>query len=169
MKRKIRIGISACLLGEKCRYDGGHRYDHLLTETLGPLVKFVPVCPEVGCGLPVPREPMRLQGRPEFPRLLTIDTRIDHTKKMDRWARLRVHELEKEGLCGFIFKARSPSCGLQRVEVCDEEGVPHANGVGIFAWEFMNRFPEVPVEDSEGLQDPTIRENFIARIFALKR
>jgi uncharacterized protein YbgA (DUF1722 family)/uncharacterized protein YbbK (DUF523 family) len=166
---KIKLGISQCLLGHKVRYDGGHRQDPFITETLGHYVDFVPVCPEVECGLGVPREAMHLKGDPHNPRLVTLHTNIDHTEKMIKWARKRSAELEKEDLCGFIFKSGSPSSGMERVRVYNEKGIPAKNGIGLFAREFMARFPLMPVEDEGRLQDPKLRENFIERIFALKR
>ena len=160
---KIRLGISSCLLGEKVRYDGGHKLDRFLTETLGRYVEYVPVCPEVECGLPVPREPMRLVSRGGSPRLMTRRSRIDVTDQMTRWARRRVLELAGEGLCGFIFKSKSPSCGMERVRICDESGDVVGSGPGLFADELMRRFPLLPVEDEERLHDPDLRENFIER------
>ena len=106
MERKIKLGISTCLLGENVRFDGGHKLDRFLTDTLGQYVEYVPVCPEVECGLPVPRESMHLEGDPDSPRLVTSRTKQDMTEKMVNWARRRVDELEKEGLMGFIFEER---------------------------------------------------------------
>lgn len=166
---KITIGISTCLLGEKVRYDGGHKHDHYITDTLGRYFDWVPVCPEVGCGLPVPREAMRLVGNPEDPRLLTIRTRIDHTDRMKGWAQKKLDELAKEGLSGFIFKSRSPSSGMQGVKVYSESGMPGHRGAGIFAKAFMERFPLLPAEDDGRLNDPKLRENFIERVFVFKR
>jgi uncharacterized protein YbgA (DUF1722 family)/uncharacterized protein YbbK (DUF523 family) len=151
------------------RYDGGHRRDRFLTDTFGRFVEWVPVCPEVECGLPVPREPMRLLGDPSDPRLVTVVTRIDHTGRMKTWARKRVAELENENLVGFIFKSRSPSSGMERVKVYDEAGVARNVGVGLFARAFMERFPLLPVEDEGRLNDAAIRENFVERIFCLAR
>ena len=169
METKIKIGISMCLLGEPVRYDGGHKWDRFLTDTLGKYVAFVPVCPEMECGLGVPREALRLVGDHESPRLVTIHTKMDHTDRMIQWARRRVTELKKEDLCGFIFKSDSPSSGMERVKVYNEKGIPIKKGVGIFAGEFMARFPLLPVEEEGRLHDPGLRENFIERIFALKR
>ena len=169
MEDKIKIGISRCLLGENVRYDGGHQWDRFITDTLGSYLEFVPVCPEVECGLGVPREAMHLEGNPDDPRLLTIRTKIDHTEKMKNWARRRIAELEKEGLCGFIFKRGSPSSGMERVRIYGEKGEPVKTGVGIFARIFISRFPLLPVEEEGRLNDPQLRENFIERIFALKR
>ena len=166
---KIRLGISACLLGQKVRYDGGHKLDCLLTDTLGQYVRYIPVCPEVEAGFSIPREPFRLIGPPKNPRLVTIRTSQDQTARMLQWARKRTKELGKEGLCGYIFKSGSPSCGIEGVKVYGQNGVPAKVGVGIFARVFMEHFPLLPVEDEGRLSDPFLRENFIERIFTLKR
>ena len=166
---KIRLGVSACLLGQKVRYDGGHKYDPFVADILDPHVEWVPVCPEVECGLPVPREAMRLVGTGSSPRLLTVDTRVDHTDRMLHWADKRLTTLEKEGLCGFIFKSKSPSSGMQNVKVYSESGVPSRSGVGIFASAFVKKFPLLPTEDEGRLNDPKLRENFVERIFVFQR
>ncbi|MFP5213333.1 MAG: YbgA family protein [Acidobacteriota bacterium] len=165
----IRMGVSACLLGQEVRYDGGHKLDRFVRDILGMYVEFVPVCPEVEYGLSIPRESMRLEGSPEAPRLVTHKTRIDHTDGMTRWAKNRVEELAREELCGFVFKSKSPSSGMARVRVYDPNGFPSNSGVGIFARIFMDRFPLLPVEDEGRLNDLGLRENFIERVFVLKR
>jgi len=169
MDEKIRLGISSCLLGENVRYDGGHKLDKFLRDTLGQWVDYVPVCPEVECGMPTPREAMHLEGNPNHPRLVTKNSKRDLTDQMLRWAQRRVAELEKENLHGFIFKSRSPSSGMERVKVYNQRGVPHKIGVGLFAKAFMDHFPILPVEEEGRLNDPILRENFITRIFTLKR
>lgn len=166
---KIRLGISSCLLGEKVRFDGGHKLDHFLTDTLGRFVEYVPVCPEVEVGLPTPRQTLRLVGEPQHQRLVFSKSGEDITERMMAWARKRVAELEKEDLCGFIFKAKSPSSGMERVKLYDRNGVPNKQGVGLFARAFMEHFPLLPVEEDGRLHDPVLRENFIEIIFALKR
>jgi uncharacterized protein YbgA (DUF1722 family)/uncharacterized protein YbbK (DUF523 family) len=169
MGGKIKLGISACLLGENVRYDGGHKLDRFLTDTLGEYVDYVPVCPEFECGLGVPRESMRLVGNPDAPRLVTTTTKQDHTQQMLKWAAKRVAHLEKEGLSGFVFKKNSPSSGMERVKVYNDKGMPVKKGVGLFARGFMEHFPLLPVEDEGRLHDPKLRENFIERIFVFKR
>lgn len=166
---KIRLGISTCLLGEPVRFDGGHKWDRFLTDTLGQYVEYVPVCPEVECGLGIPRESLRLVGDWQNPRLITVRTNLDQTDRMKEWAKRKILELEKEDLCGFIFKSGSPSSGMERVKVYDRNGVPAKRGVGIFARAFIDHLPLLPVEDEGRLNDPHLRENFIERIFALKR
>ena len=169
MEDKIRIGISACLLGQPVRFDGSHKHDRYLTNTLGEYLDFVPVCPEVESGFSVPRETLRLVGDPEAPRLITSRTNIDHTDRMLGWAEKRVRELEAENLCGFIFKSDSPSSGLMRVKVYNPKGMAEKKGVGLFARTFTRHFPLLPVEEEGRLNDPVLRETFIEQIFTLKR
>lgn len=164
MNNKIRVGISACLLGEKVRYDGGHKLDPYLKDILGEYVEWVPVCPEAETGLPVPREAMRLVGDPEAPRLVTIKTGIDLTERMLEWSENKLRELNNEDLCGFVFKSRSPSCGIKGVEVYTASGQQNSSGTGIFCAAFMARFPLVPVEDEGSLQDAIHRKKFIDRL-----
>ena len=169
MKNRIKIGISQCLLGENVRWNGGHARSRFITDTLSYYVDFVPVCPEVEAGFPIPRETFRLVGNPDNPRLLTSRSKVDHTEKMVQWASQRVKKLEKEDLCGFIFKKDSPNSGLYRVKVYNDKGMPVKKGVGLFARAFTERFPRIPVEEEGRLNDPNLRENFIERIFTLKR
>ena len=168
MTTPIKLGVSACLLGEHVRYDGGHKHDRYITDTLGPYFSFVPVCPEVGCGMPTPREAMRLEGDPEHPRLVNVRSRIDRTEQMLEYCKTRVKELECEDLCGFIFKKDSPSSGLFRVKVYNN-GVSVKNGRGLFAAAVAQHFQLLPMEDEGRLNDPSIRENFIARVFSYRR
>ncbi len=167
--RKIKIGISSCLLGEKVRYDGGHKLDTFLRDTLGRYVEFVPVCPEFEAGLGVPREAIHLLRAGDSVRLVGIKTGTDFTEKLTSWANQRVSELEKEGLNGFVFKSGSPSSGMERVKVYTEAGSFSKTGSGIFARIFMERFSVLPVEDEGRLHDPELRENFIERIFVYQR
>ncbi|MBE7414522.1 MAG: DUF1722 domain-containing protein [Deltaproteobacteria bacterium] len=167
--QKIKLGISSCLLGEKVRYDGTHQRDRYITDTLGKYFEWVPVCPEVEYGLPVPREAMRLKATPEGQRLVTRKTGIDHTEGMREWVREKLDELEKEFLSGFIFKAKSPSSGLYGVKLYGASGPPSKKGVGIFGGAFVERFPLVPAEDDGRLHDPKLRENFIERVFVYRR
>ncbi len=169
MEDKIKLGISSCLLGEKVRYDGGDKLDHYLKETLGRYVEWVPVCPEVEMGLTVPREPMRLVGTHTPPLLVTTKSSIDYTDRMIQWSDKKLRVLSGMDLQGFIFKSKSPSCGMKNVEVCDAFGIQSKIGVGIFAREFMARFPLLPVEDEGRLQDYSIRENFIEKVIAGSR
>jgi uncharacterized protein YbgA (DUF1722 family)/uncharacterized protein YbbK (DUF523 family) len=165
---KIRLGVSSCLLGAAVRYDGGHKLDSFLAYTLGRYVEFVPVCPELECGFGVPRDPMRLEGNPGSPRLVSVITGRDLTDRLVRWSRRRLEELAGERLDGFVFKGGSPSCGVTRLSVYDDAGVPRRKGTGIFTRLFAERFPRVPVEEEGRLRDPEFRENFVERIFLLR-
>lgn len=170
MDDKIRLGISSCLLGAKVRYDGGHKLDRYLVDVLGAYVEYVPVCPEVEVGLPVPRDTLRLvEDDHGQVRLVFARTGEDMTARMDAWARQRIKELEAEDLDGFVFKSKSPSSGMERVKLYAKNGVPRKAGVGLFARRFMEHFPLLPVEEEGRLHDPALRENFITAIFVLKR
>lgn len=165
----LRLGISRCLLGEEVRFDGGHKRDSFLTDLLGRYVEWVPVCPEVEAGLGTPREAMRLVGEPEHPRLVTIKSGRDHTHAVETMAASRLHELEGLDLSGFVFKKDSPSCGVERVRIYNEHGMPGRKGVGLFARAYVERFPLIPVEEEGRLCDPLLRENFIERVFCYRR
>jgi uncharacterized protein YbgA (DUF1722 family)/uncharacterized protein YbbK (DUF523 family) len=169
MEERIRMGVSACLLGQQVRYDGGHKHDRYITDILGEYLEFVAVCPEVEAGFSIPRETFRLVGDPENPRLVTTRSNVDHTERMLAWAEKRVAELEKENLCGFIFKKDSPNSGLSRVKVYNPKGMAEKNGVGLFARAFTRHFPLLPVEEEGRLTDAKLRETFIEQIFTLKR
>jgi uncharacterized protein YbbK (DUF523 family)/uncharacterized protein YbgA (DUF1722 family) len=166
----IRLGISACLLGEQVRWDGGHKLDPWLADQLGRLAQYYPVCPEVECGFGVPREPFRLVGNPPAARLVTSRTKHDYTERMIRWARRKVRELAKEDLYGFIFQGKSPSCGIGRVQVYGVSGkdARTTSGQGLFAKAFIDHFPLIPVEDAGRIQGPQIRANFIERCIVMK-
>lgn len=163
MTPSIAIGVSSCLLGEKVRYDGGHKLDTYIRDILGASFRLVGVCPEKECGLPVPREKMRLEGDPASPRLVTIRTRIDLTGQMLAYCQTRVVELEGEDLCGFIFKNNSPSSGLAGVKIFNN-GVVTGSGSGLFAAAVVRHFPHLPVVEAESLADPAIRAGFIEQV-----
>ncbi len=166
---QLRLGISRCLLGEAVRYDGGHKYDGFLVKTLGQFVEWVPVCPEVESGLPIPREAMRLVGDPGAPRLVGIRSGRDYTDGVLAFSRERAAQLADENLHGFVFKKDSPSSGLFRVKVYDAHGAPSRTGSGIFAREVTRRLPLLPAEEEGRLHDAPLRESFIHRIFAYYR
>ncbi|GMV38676.1 MAG: hypothetical protein AMXMBFR64_03920 [Myxococcales bacterium] len=164
----LRIGVSACLLGEAVRFDGNHKRDGFLMEALGPHVTFVPVCPEVGVGMGVPRETVRLQRGEGGARMVAPGSGTDWTDPMRAWAAAKVTELAAADLCGFVLKKDSPSCGAFRVKVY---GGPMAerSGVGLFAAALMDAMPLLPVEEEGRLNDPVLREWFVERIFAYRR
>jgi uncharacterized protein YbgA (DUF1722 family)/uncharacterized protein YbbK (DUF523 family) len=166
---RLRLGISTCLLGEEVRHDGGHKRDLFLLNGLGPYVEWVPVCPELEMGMGVPRDALRLVGDPEGPRLITIKTGIDHTAAMNRWAKERLGPLTEERLDGYVFKSKSPSCGVYRVRVYGKGGMPIRKGRGLFAAALMRLFPLLPIEEEGRLHDAALRENFIDRLYAYHR
>jgi uncharacterized protein YbgA (DUF1722 family)/uncharacterized protein YbbK (DUF523 family) len=170
----IRIGISSCLLGQEVRFDGGHKRDPFLTETLGAQVEWVSVCPEIEMGLGTPRETLRLVRSPEPGgplRMMTTRTGIDHTDGMNRWAARRLAELARAepDLCGYVLKKDSPSCGMERVKTYSAGGMPERNGRGLYATALLEKFPTLPIEEEGRLNDPRLRENFIERVFAFRR
>jgi uncharacterized protein YbgA (DUF1722 family)/uncharacterized protein YbbK (DUF523 family) len=164
---RIRIGISSCLLGQAVRYDGDHKLDSYVRDTLGRYFEFVPLCPEVAIGLGVPRPPIRLVGDPEAPRAVGVeDPDMDVTRKLDAYGRRmgRAHD----GLSGYIFKSKSPSCGLERVQVFGGHGAPR-RGRGLYAAAFLAEQPLLPAEEEGRLGDPDLRASFIERVFAYRR
>ena len=165
-----RIGISACLLGDEVRFDGGHKRDPFLTDVLGGHVEWVRVCPEVEVGMGTPRETLRLvRGDDGRVRMLTTRTGVDHTDSMTGWAARRLKQLAQEDLSGYVLKKDSPSCGMERVKVFSASGMPERNGRGIYAEALLARFPNLPIEEEGRLSDPRLRENFIERVFAYRR
>ena len=170
MTDKIRIGVSSCLIGEKVRWNGDHKQDRYVREILSRYFEYIPVCPEVEVGMGVPRETVALYGDPEKPSMISKKTQTDWTKPMGKYIKSRINTLSDDDLCGYIFKSKSPSCGISRVPLYSEFGshkVKH--GPGMFANAFINSFPLVPTEDEGRLNDPRIRENFIVRVFSFKR
>ena len=168
-REEIRIGISSCLLGQNVRYDGGHKRDSLVTGALAQFMTFVPVCPEVESGMPVPRPAIRLVRLRGEVRLVDPKNDVDHTEAMRAWAAEKVGELARLDLAGFILKKDSPSCGMERVRVYAGKGPAARDGRGLFAEALLGRMPLLPVEEEGRLNDPPLRENFVERIFAYRR
>ncbi len=166
---EVLIAVSACLVGEEVRYDGTHKKDPFIVQTLGRIVQLVPVCPEVGIGLGTPREPIHLVQVGDQVRLVGVATNQDHTAAMIEWARRKVRELERLGICGFILKKDSPSCGMERVRIHRAGQPPLRTGRGLFAQVLMEALPLLPVEEEGRLHDPALRENFFERVFAYRR
>jgi uncharacterized protein YbgA (DUF1722 family)/uncharacterized protein YbbK (DUF523 family) len=169
-KPPIRIGISACLLGEEVRFDGGHKRNEFITETFGRFVEFVPVCPELELGLGVPRESLRLvKDRQGQVSLIANKSGSDHTEAMRTFANRRTAGLTREDLSGYLLKKDSPSCGMERVKIYGTGGMPSRDGRGLYAASLLTRYPNLPVEEEGRLNDPRLRENFIERVFAYRR
>jgi len=169
LSQKPRIGISACLLGQRVRHDGGHKRDLFVTEILSRFVEWVPVCPEVEAGMGVPRETVRLVGNPSHPRMVADRSGKDWSREMEAYSRKRLEKLSSMNLSGYILKKNSPSCGMERVKVYGKGGAPKLKGRGLFARSLMTALPLLPVEEEGRLNDLALRENFIARVFAYHR
>ncbi|HET9213040.1 MAG TPA: DUF523 and DUF1722 domain-containing protein [Thermoanaerobaculia bacterium] len=166
---KLRVGVSACLLGQEVRYNGGHKRDAFLTDTFGRYVEWVAICPEVEVGMGTPRPPIRLERRGDETRLVMPSTGEDYTDAMRSWAQRRVAALIGMDLDGYVLKKDSPSCGMERVKVYHGAGAPSKDGRGLFAEALMARLPDLPVEEEGRLNDPLLRANFIARVFVHHR
>ncbi len=172
----LRLGVSRCLLGEAVRWDAGHKRDRFLVDTFAPFVEWVPVCPEVESGLPVPRPTMRLEDSPQggtlvngaLVRVIAPRTGTDWTDELAGWSHARATKLARERLDGFVVKKDSPSCGLERVKIYGESGATKS-GRGVFTEAVLRECPNLPVEDEGRLIDPRLRENFIERVFAYRR
>jgi uncharacterized protein YbbK (DUF523 family) len=169
MPSRPRIGVSACLLGQEVRYDGGHKRNADVIDVLGPQVEWVPVCPEVEFGMGTPREPLRLVRDGDTLRMVTVLTNIDYTERMVDWARQRVSALEREDLDGYILKSDSPSCGMEQVLVFSGFEAPSRDGRGLFADVLISSLPRLPVEEEKRLADPRVRAAFMQRVLAYRR
>jgi len=170
MQAIIKIGVSSCLLGEKVRWNGDHKQDRYVREILGNYFEYVPVCPEMEVGMGVPRETVALYGTLEEPKMISKKSKIDWTERMNRYLKDRINQLTRDELSGYIFKSKSPSCGIARVPVFSETDRSKArHGAGMFANAFIKKFPLVPIEDEGRLNDAKIRESFIVRVFCFNR
>jgi len=168
LPKTIQIGISSCLLGMNVRFDGGHKKDRFICQTLGDYFEFIAVCPEVEVGLGVPRPTIRLIGDSKNPQVVGVkDPSIDITDKLKKYSEKRVKQFKT--LSAYILKSKSPSCGMERVRVYQAKGIPSKMGVGVFAKALMQAYPQLPVEEEGRLNDPRLRENFIERIFIYRR
>ena len=165
--KKIPIGISSCLLGEQVRFDGGHQRDAYIVGTLGAYFEFHPYCPEVAIGLGVPRPAIQLVKVGNAIRCVGVkDPTLDVTSRLQDYAAQQKDS--HAGLCGYILKSNSPSCGMERVKVYTGNQ-PHRNGFGIYAQEMMRNNPLLPVEEEGRLGDPGLRANFIQRVYVYYR
>ena len=166
---KIRIGVSSCLLGNEVRFDGSHKYNSYINLTLSKYLEFHPFCPEVAIGLGTPRPPIRLIKTHTGVHAVGVkDPELDVTDRLERYGITTREKLEKK-FYGFIFKSKSPSCGMERVKVYGSRGAAQSNGTGIFAAAILSGLPDLPVEEEGRLMDPVIRENFIERVFCYSR
>ncbi len=168
-KLTIRLGISACLFGEQCRYDGSDKRNDHLIDVFGRSVQWIPVCPEVGFGLGTPRPTILLKRHQPHPRLIEPLSGNDLTEGMERYARSKVEYLQSLDIDGYVFKKRSPSCGMKDVPVSQDDGSLRKNGIGIFARILMEKMPDLPVEEGWRLDDPVVQLRFIERVLNCQR
>jgi uncharacterized protein YbbK (DUF523 family) len=155
-----RVGISSCLLGEPVRYDGGHRKQPALLDEFSGIVEWVTTCPEVELGLGVPRETIQIELLGGSPALITHDSRRDITDSMCAWAQQRAAALVAMNICGYVFKARSPSCGVGSVAVVGGGN----DGTGLFAAELMRQMPNLPVVEEDHLATHPARQAFLEQV-----
>ncbi|MGB7933849.1 MAG: DUF523 and DUF1722 domain-containing protein [Gammaproteobacteria bacterium] len=165
---RVRLGVSACLLGAKVRFDGGHKRNRFILEELGRHFEFVPFCPEVAIGMSTPRPSIRLVGDVQAPRAVgSRDDSLDVTDALREYSAMTARRLD--GLCGFVFKKDSPSCGMERVKVYSDTGMTQRDGAGLFARAVQDANPLLPVEEEGRLNDPGLRENFVTRVLVYAR
>jgi uncharacterized protein YbgA (DUF1722 family)/uncharacterized protein YbbK (DUF523 family) len=167
--KTIRLGVSGCLLGERVRYNGEHKHDRYLTDVLGNYFEWISVCPEFEIGMGVPRESFRLAGSAEKLRMVGLESDTDWTGRMNGYAKDKVNQLAKLGLCGYVLKKNSPSCGLDKVGIYGKSGKLVKQGRGLFAEAITRRFPLMPIVEEDDLNDSAARDNFIVRVFAYYR
>ncbi|WP_298773555.1 DUF523 and DUF1722 domain-containing protein [uncultured Shewanella sp.] len=165
---KMKIGISACVMGQNVRFDGGHKRSVFCTEQLSEYVQFNPICPEVAVGLPTPRKSIRQIDKGAQVFLSRPDGSQDVTQAITQYGKDIANICTD--LAGFIFCAKSPTCGMERVKIYHHHGKgSSATGIGLFARQIMEANPALPVEESGRLNDPLLRENFITRIFTYQK
>ncbi|MEZ2586064.1 YbgA family protein [Kluyvera intermedia] len=168
MNSKPILGISGCLTGATVRFDGGHKRMGFIMDELAEWVSFKPVCPEMAIGLPTPRPALRLVNT------TTGDVRLRFSQARDQDMTDQMEHFAEDYLpsaadyAGFVVCAKSPSCGMERVRLYDEHGNRGAKaGIGLFTAALQQRYPWLPIEEDGRLHDPVLRENFVARVFAL--
>lgn len=165
---RIRVGVSSCLLGEGVRYDAGHKRDAYINDVLGRYFEYAPFCPEVAIGMGIPRPPIRLVGKPESPRAVGVKVEgIDVTDALVDYARSVVSS--GPDISGYIFKRGSPSCGMERVKVFTEAGMPDGKSSGLYARVIMDSMPLLPTEEEGRLNDPALRASFVERVYVYDR
>ncbi|MBD3669838.1 MAG: DUF1722 domain-containing protein [Gammaproteobacteria bacterium] len=165
---KITLGISSCLLGQKVRFDSSHKHNRYITDTLGEYFEFVPYCPEVAIGLGIPRPTIRMVKIGDEVRVRGVkDPSQDVTESLKNYGEEVAPQCAS--FSGYLFKSKSPSCGMERVKIYSEKGDPMDTGAGVFADTIMRRHPSLPVEEEGRLMDSRLRENFIERVFIYHR
>ena len=163
----IPVGISSCLVGERVRFDGGHKQNRYIMDTLGKYFDFRTFCPEMAIGLGVPRQTIRLIN--EDDRVQAVGVKNEAMRVTDELIAI-AHEQKSwhQGIYGYIVKTGSPSCGMERVKIYSND-IPFQNGAGVYTQTMMENFPDLPVEEEGRLGDAVLRENFVHRVFIYRR
>lgn len=162
LTRRLRLGVSSCLLGESVRYDGGHKRDHWIVDRFGAFTEWIRVCPEAEAGLGVPRPKIQLERDGDRTRITEVDARVDHTATLQSWADGRLGALDLRDVDGWILKARSPSCGLRDVAVFEARAEVD-RAPGFFAARLQELDPHLPTCSEEDVQVPEARRHFLER------
>lgn len=169
IKMALKIGVSACLLGQKVRFDGKDKRSPYITDCLGRYLQLVPICPEIEIGMGVPREKVGLFEPSQSPRMLGLLSETDWTRQMTDYACRRVKQEDSSSLDGYVLQQNSPSCGLHGVKIFEEGGTVQSRAAGLYARVLQRCHPLLPIAEEAQLADSSVRENFIARIFAHHR
>jgi uncharacterized protein YbgA (DUF1722 family)/uncharacterized protein YbbK (DUF523 family) len=164
----MKLGISSCLLGNMCRYNGESSRDEYILKTLSKYFEFVPYCPEEKV-FGTPRDAIRLVEVDNKIKVETTNSKLDLTKELEESCDLHTKKIANDDLCGFVLKAKSPTCGLERVKVYEaNSNMNEKKGFGLFAKRIKENYPYLPIEEEGRLHDPWLRENFLMQIFAYK-
>ncbi|AZZ95935.1 DUF523 and DUF1722 domain-containing protein [Pseudoalteromonas sp. R3] len=164
----IKIGISACLAGDKVRFDSGHKRSNFCMDELAEYVEYVRFCPEVAIGLPIPRKTIRQVRVEDVIKVGPAHSDEDYAPELAEYGK-KVSDEHGAQLSGYIFCAKSPSCGMERVKIYNEAETGNTSeGIGIFAEQIMARNPLLPCEENGRLNDMHLRENFVMRVYVYK-
>ena len=166
---KPRLGVSSCLLGNSIRYDGGHCRNKMVCEQLGLFFQWVPICPEVEMGMPVPRETVRLVAQDGRTRLVGNKSGTDYSEAMRAYTERKLKQIAPLRLHGYILKKNSPTCGMERVPLYGTAGGRIGKTGGLFAAAMTRAFPLLPVEEEGRLNDLALKDNFVERVYAYRR
>lgn len=165
---KMKLGISSCLLGENCRYNGGHCKENFITDFLSKHFELVSFCPEHEA-FGTPRESIRLVKMNDKIEALTTSTKVNLTQKLEQVSFSLSCQVKDEQFCGFVLKSKSPSCGMERVKLYEENSNVNENkGMGLFAKSLKDLHPFLPMEEEGRLHDLWLKENFLMQIFSYK-
>jgi len=162
----IKIAVSACLLGEKVRFDKGHKRDEFVIDELGKYAEFVSFCPEnIAFGSPRPSIRM-VRGENDSLHIVSNKTKEDLTEVLDAHSKAELQKIKSQNIRGIILKSKSPTCGLMSSKVYLENGFAEGKDDGVFASMCKSEFGYFPIEEEGRLSDAWLRENFVMQLFA---